>query len=333
MIKHIHKLLIAFICSITLSICAVAQELYPTQPQGIKDCETGDFTALSATGNFEITLEEGPCAVRLQADDALLPYIVVSVKDSVLFIEYDEKAVPKEVKKIYRGRNAPIPFMKASVSSPFLNGITASQNAVISGNGTLVADSIEITLTDKARVKDLKVEANYALLRLNKNCQATMNVDSASQLELSLDGSSLLKLQYKTRNLLMYQVGNASCILNGDCSTATFSIGGSAQCRSAHKGNVMVLEAGGTADIKLTGEMGDLTLKADRMAKMDCLEMKTMRVKANLTGWTHAYVNAQEFLSVDLSGSSALYYTGIPAIQVGKIVKSTFAPYEEPQQQ
>lgn len=326
----IRRILSVIICCFTLSSVAFGQELYPSQPQAQKDCETGEFTAIQAGGNFQITLKEGPCAVILNADEALIPYIMVSVQDSTVFIEMDENAIPRDVKKIYRGRNAPVPILRASVSLPFINGLTATQNAVFSSNdSTLVADSIELSVTDKARLQDLKLEANFVKLRMARNAMADVHLDAATQLELSLDGSSMLNLEYKTRNLLMHQMGNSMSALDGETSTATFDIGGNANCSSRHKGNVLVVEAGGNSDINLTGEMGDMTLKATRMAKLNSLKMNTMRVIANINGWNRVYVNAQEFLSVNLSGGSALYYTGVPAIQVGKIVRSTFAPYEE----
>ena len=88
--------------------------MYPTQPQQEKDCEVGEFTAISVSDNLQVVLQEGACAVKLVSDEALLPYIQVSVRDSILYIEYDEKAVPRDVKKVYRGKNAPVPVMRRS---------------------------------------------------------------------------------------------------------------------------------------------------------------------------------------------------------------------------
>lgn len=319
------------ICSIALSNSAVAQPLFATQPQGNKPCEVGDFNAVYVSGKMEVTLLPGDCGVTLHADQALISYIQVSVRDSTLCIDYNEKAVPNDVKKIYRGRNAPTPILRASVSIPSLNGITATQNAIINGEGTISAGNIDLILTDKSIVKDLKLEAESAKLRMTKNSQADFNLLVESQLELSLDGASQLKLRYKARNMLLHQTGSATAIMDGESSTATCAIGSMAKSRMNHNGNVLVLDAGGSADITLSGEMGDLTLGVDRTARVDALEMNAKRVKADLNGWNHAYVHAEEFLGVNLNGGSALYYSGVPAIQVGKIVKSTFAPYEEPE--
>lgn len=324
-----YRALTLVICSITLIGFASAQEVYPTQPQQEKDCEVGEFTAISVSDNLQVVLQEGACAVKLVSDEALLPYILVSVRDSILYIEYDEKAVPRDVKKVYRGKNAPVPVMQAQVSSPFLNGILASQNAVISGKGTIFSDGMDMMLTDKATVKDLKVDAESAILHMGKNSVADFTLSIESQLELSLEGSSELKLQYKSRNLLLHQEGNTTAILQGESSTATYGISGFAKNRSTGKGNVLVVEAGGNADVSLAGEMGDLTLSLERTSKVDAVELKASRVKVSQNGWNSATVHAEDFLSVNLTGGSTLHYSGIPAIQVDKIMKSSFVHIEE----
>ncbi len=333
----IYKVLAIVICSVAFVNFSWAQELYPTQPQQEKDCEVEEFTALSVGDNFQVTLREGACAVNLTADEALLPYILVSVRDSVLCIEYDEKSVPRDVKKVYRGKNAPVPVLSVSVSSPFLNSITAMDNAVISGSGsgssTVFSDDLEMNLSEKATLKDLKLDTDRAILRMDKHSVADITLKSESQMEVSLKGNSQLKLQYKSRNLLLHQEGNSTAILDGESSTATFAVSGFAKNRCTDKGNVLVLEAGGSADISLAGEIGDLTLTCERNAKVDALEMKTGRVKATLNGWTSASVNAQEFLSVHMTGGSTLSFAGVPAIQVDKIMKSSLIHIEENEQE
>ena len=329
----IYRVLATVICSIAFVHYSWAQELYPTQPQQEKDCEVEEFTALSVGDNFQVTLREGACAVKLTADEALLPYILVSVRDSVLCIEYDEKSVPRDVKKVYRGKNAPVPVFSVSVSSPFLNGITATHDAVISGSSTVFSDDLEMNLADKATLKDLKLDTDRAILRMDKHSVADITLKSESQMEVSLKGNSQLKLQYKSRNLLLHQEGNSTAILDGESSTATFAVSGYAKNRCTDKGNVLVLEAGGSADISLAGEIGDLTLTCERNAKVDAMEMKSGRVKATLNGWTSASVNAQEFLSVNMTGGSTLSFAGVPAIQVDKIMKSSLIHIEENEQE
>ena len=325
----IRQIFTAAVCSTVFSGLLAAQELFPSQPQKEKTCAVRPFYAVSVGDSFEVTLEEGPCSVKLNTDAALQPYITVSVRDSILYIDYDQKAVPSDIKRIYRGTNAPTPILRATVSAPALNGIRGLENARIKGNGTVFSDGMELNLSDKAAVRDLKLDVEHAKVKLEKNSTAILEIQCESQLELSLAGNSQLKMKYKTHNMLMRQTGHSTTFLEGETATATYSIDGSARSRDLHKGSVLVVEEGGNADVSLSGQTGDLTLNLQRNAKLDALEMKTMRIKADLNGYATANVNVEEFLSVNLAGGSALYYLGVPAIQVGKIVKSTLMAYEE----
>jgi hypothetical protein len=325
----IRNIFMAAVCSVVFSGILAAQELFPSQPQKVKTCVVQPFYAVSAGDNFEVVLQEGPCSVKLSTDEALQPYIKVSVRDSILYIDYDEKAVPSDIKRVYRGVNAPTPILRADVWAPALSGIRGLENAVIKGNGTVFSDGMELYLSDKAAVRDLRLDADHAKVKMDKNSTAILEILSETQLELSLEDNSQIKLKYKARNLLMRETKNTTAFMEGESATATYSIDGSARCRDQHKGNVLVVEAGGNSEISLSGQVGDLTLKTERNANLDALEMKTTRVKADMTGRSTANVNVEEFLSVNLTGGSALYYKGIPAFQVGKIEKSTLMAYEE----
>ena len=113
----IRQIFTAAVCSAVFSGLLAAQELFPSQPQKEKTCAVRPFYAVSVGDSFEVTLEEGPCSVKLNTDAALQPYITVSVRDSILYIDYDQKAVPSDIKRIYRGTNAPTPILRATVSA------------------------------------------------------------------------------------------------------------------------------------------------------------------------------------------------------------------------
>lgn len=323
------KRLFALILSIaTINVAAFAQPLYPNQLQDEKTYPVGTFGSLCISDNFEVTLQDGRCNVKVNADKALMPYIQVYVREGVLYIELDEKSIPSDVKRIYKGRNAPVATTRAVVTVPALSQLTARQNAVLSGNGTIYADSLKLNIEDKAAVHGLQLETESAKITLGKSAQADFSLTSKSQLEVETSHSSELKLKYKAQNLVLNLAGSSSNVLEGESSTVTVNASGSAKCHADHKGNVMVLNLRGGTECSFAGEVSDITLDADRNASLDALQMKAQRVKADLSGWSEAYVHAEEFLSVNLSGGCALYYTGVPAIQVGKIIKSTFAPYE-----
>lgn len=265
------KRFIVFILSATLGIAAFAQELYPSQMQDEKTYPVGKFASLSVSDNFEVTVQDGSCNVKVTADKALLPYVQVYVREGVLYIQMDTQSIPSDVKKIYKGRNAPTPITRAVVTMPAVYKLLVHKNAVVSSNGPVYADSLHLSLDDKAAVRNLKLQAPYTHVSLSKNAQADFQ-------------------------------------FNGDVLEA--SLAGNSRC-------------------KVSGEAGTFSFHSERLSKLDGLQMKAARVKADMKGDSQANVLADGILSVRLTGGSALYYAGFPTIQVDEILRSTFAPYEK----
>jgi len=284
------KRFILFILSITLGIAAGAQELYPSQQQGEKTYPVGAFSSLNVSSKFEVTLQEGPCNVKVTADKALIPYFQVYVRGGVLYIEADSKAVPADVKKIYHGKNAPVPVVRAIVTIPRINSISLHQNAVLSSNGTVFSDSLKLSVEDKAILRNLKFETPEAEITLSKNAQADFALDAAN---------------------------------------ATLKGEGSSQCTVNFKGSALQLNLSGSARCKASGEAESFSFHCERITRLDALQLKAPRVKADMKGGCDAYILAEGQLSVRLSSGSALYYAGFPTIQVDEILRATFAPYKE----
>lgn len=256
------KRLIVFILSITLSITAWSQDE--------KICPVGEFHAVVAGSTMELTLQESSqYQVKVMADKALMPYIQVYVRSRVLYVDLDEKSIPSDVRKLYKGKNAPVPVTRVLVSAPRLTKVTGTDSSIISSYGGIVADTL--SLSDKSVARDI-------LLRV------------------------------PSPRVIMDKSARGSIIYSGE---------------------VISLELSGSAECNLSGETETLSFHSERKSRLNTLECKARRVKADMRGSSEAIVKADEFLFVNLTGGSALYYTGVPAITIDQVIKSTLAPYEE----
>ena len=256
------KKLLTFILSITLSI--------PAWCQDEKICPVGEFHSVVAGSTMELALQESSQpSVKIIADKALMPYIQVYVRSRVLYVDMDEKSIPSDVRKLYKGKNAPVPVTRVLVSAPSLFKVSGTGNALITSYGGVVADTL--TLSDKSVARDILLRVPSPRVIMDRSAQASLS----------------------------------------------------------YSGEVISLELSGNADCTLSGETGTLSFRAERKARLNSLSCNSRRVKADMKGSSEARVHAEEFLFVNLTGGSALYYTGIPAISVDQILKSTFAPYEK----
>ena len=250
------KKLLTFILSITLSTAVWSQDE--------KICPVGEFHSVVAGSTMELALQESSQpSVKIIADKALMPYIQVYVRSRVLYVDMDEKSIPSDVRKLYKGKNAPVPVTRVLVSA------SGTGSALITSYGGVVADTL--TLSDKSVARDILLRVPSPRVIMDRSAQATLS----------------------------------------------------------YSGEVISLELSGNADCTLSGETGTLSFRSERKARLNSLSCNSRRVKADMKGSSEACVHAEEFLFVNLTGGSALYYTGIPAITVDQILKSTFAPYEK----
>ena len=179
---------------------------FPSRAQFVNHLEettlpVGEFTMVSANGDFEVTLSKGSYGVRLTTDKNLTPYVQVYVRSNTLYLTYDEKSVPKDIKKLYKGKNASQPVFRAVVSMPQLNGINLDDNVILSSTEAFYGSDVVITLTDKAQVRNLNVQGNSITVDMKKNTQAALTLTADKKMEVTTDDKAILKLAEKAREI------------------------------------------------------------------------------------------------------------------------------------
>ena len=327
----IHKALIVIIASITLVFTlgqASAWAQYTTQLEE-KALPVGEFNALNVTGDFEVSLEKGACGVKVTTDKVLAPYLQVYVRARVLYISYDSKSVPKDVRKLFRGRNSPQPVFRAVVTLPDVSAISLSDDVSLNAKSQLSSTGLEINLTDKAQVKNLwvGVKGGDARVNMNKNALADLNLTADSRIDINTDGSAELKLIAAGKELLLNAGGSADNTIDADVTLTTLAMNGSADA-SVHikQADKVVIQPTAASDLILSGEALETSIRGDKNSEVIADDFTTKKLSANLSGSCRVSMGVEELIDASLVGGSALYYTGNPVFRIGKIVKSTLAP-------
>lgn len=328
--KHIVKLLLLVTGIFALSAVASAQQVatYSTQLEE-KTLPVGEFATVNVVDDFEVTLTKGSYGVKVSTDKVLAPYVQVYVRSKTLYISYDEKSVPKDVKKLFKGRNAPKPVFRAIVYLPQLNGLQLSGNASAYATDNFNGSSFRLEMTDKAQLKSLTLECTEASLNMKKNAQATLQVSSHNQTEINLDNNANLKLTCQAADLSLVTNGNANLLMTGDCTTAALKLLGSSDTETTLTvAEKLKMDASGSAALTLGSNVPvpQMELTADKNCKLDATKFSAVNLVANLSGNARIDIAVEESLNATLVGGSSLYYSGTPAITIGKIIKSTLAP-------
>ena len=303
---------------------------FPSRAQFVNHLEettlpVGEFTMVSANGDFEVTLSKGSYGVRLTTDKNLTPYVQVYVRSNTLYLTYDEKSVPKDIKKLYKGKNASQPVFRAVVSMPQLNGINLDDNVILSSTEAFYGSDVVITLTDKAQVRNLNVQGNSITVDMKKNSQAALTLTADKKMEVTTDDKAILKLAEKAREITLNAKGNSDNALSGEGEILNLNLSEKTTSNVNHRTKNAVLNVGGSSKLILNGSGEYLEVKGGKNAEVEAVAFPVKTMKAELDGGK-VNVAVEKELNVTLLGGSSLFFTGSPTLIVNKIVKSTLAP-------
>jgi hypothetical protein len=293
-----------------------------------KDITVSEFNAVNVSDDFEVTVSRGTYGVRLTVDKELAPYVEVYVRSKVLYVSYDEKAVPKELRKQYRGKGALTPVFRVVAYTPELQAVTLSDNATLTGVEEFTAGEFELTMAGKSQVKNLSISATSARISMKKNAVATLNLKTDRGVEVNTDNNANLKLTFTGRELALTADGSSVVVADGGTTRSlNLSTGGSSQVSVISDTEKVEVNAEGSSKLTLTGKANEMEVKGSRSSVVDAFAMPLEEVEANLSNSSSVTVSVSKKVSVNLVGGSSLYYSGSPEFKIEKIVKSTLAPY------
>ena len=292
-----------------------------------KDIMVSEFNSLNVTDDFDVTVSRGTYGVRLTVDKDLAPYVEVYVRSKTLYVSFDEKAVPKEIKKLYRGRGGLDPVFRIVAYTPELQSVTLADNATLSGAEEFPASDFELTATGRTQVKNLSVAGVSAKIILKKNAIATLNLKTDRGVEVNTDNNANLKLTFTGKELALNSEGSSVVVAEGPTRSLNLMTGGSSQVSVTSETDNVDVNTEGSSRLVLAGKALDMKVKGSRSSSVDAFAMPLETVEAELYNSSSVTVTVSKLVHVSLVGGSALYYSGKPVFEIEKIVKSTLAPY------
>ena len=289
----IFKYLLVCICFVSLGYSSWAQ---------IRDVEheLTSFNAVDISGSFQASITyDKDYAAKITIDDALEPYVICYVKGKTLFIGLDEKAVPKETKKQFKGRNSTSPTYRVVIYAPEIVSVTLSDEATFSFPRTVEVDSFTLSLSGSAQVQGLSVISKSAHIEAIKKSNLIMNV-KCDALDFSTDGNAKSRVDFTASSVQFNCAGSSDAVLNGTCS-GTFAVNASGSAKALVSGKADVLQAGGKGN-----------------AKVDASALPVKEARMSISGIA-VTVNASDQLELDLSRGASVTYSQDPKIKIVSI--------------
>ena len=265
--------------------------------------EYSEFDAISVSDGFKVTMvERDGYNAKFKVSDALESYLECYVKGGTLYIGIDDKSVPKDVKKSFKGKNSDGPILEATIYVPSLNSITLNDDCVFScGNNLLKAGDFKMSLTGNSSIANLNENAESAVISVSKKAKlSSFNVKAGSNVTVNAEGNASVVLEYSSKNLNVNNSGSADLAINGQCDAVAISTAGSAKLSLSGKANTL----------KVTGKGGS--------SKIDAISVSANDVVVSLDS-AELTVAPGKNLSLDLGKGASVCYSGDPKIKIVKI--------------
>jgi len=300
------KLVVSFILFVSL-VCA------PLFGQSVRETVHEDlpaFHSIELGGDFALDIEYGKqYRMRLSVEELFADYVMFSALDSTLAVTLDERRVPTEVRRLFRGKEAPV--FRVSVTMPeTLRSLELDGRSVLLSADDLVVDpdSFELCVTDNARVASLAFGSGRVALTLDKKADVDMSV-TCDSLSVSLAGTADLDLTHHTQVSAFETSGSSTLAVKGETG-------------------LLKLNSRGFSKSILNGEAPVVRYKLANSSQVNATLLEAKRAFVEMSGLGSLTQAASEELSVDLSAGATVYFLNDPAIRVIYLKNASLIPYD-----
>ncbi len=291
--------------SLIIATAVLTASLSAAQTRTVEH-EYSEFDAVSVSGGFKVTfVEQEGYNAKFKVSDALESYIQCYVKAGTLYIGVDEKSIPKEVRKSFKGNDSDGAVLEATVYVPALNSITLSDNATFSSAAELNAADFSLNMSGSSCITDLNVNAVSAVISVSKKSKlSSIHVKAGDKVTLNAEGNAGAALEYSSKTLEINNAGSAGLAVKGQCGTLSVCTAGS-------------------AGLSLSGSAGTLNVTGKgNSSVIDAAALLVDDVNVSLDG-AELTVAPGKNLSLDLGKGACVCYSGDPMVKIVRIQNAT----------
>lgn len=179
----------------------VVTETYPIK---------SNYSAISVTNMIEVVLLDAPKnSIRVEADERLMPYLQIVVKNGVLVLNFDDQ---REVERL-RKRNLNLADTRVYVSARGVDTFTASGMSEFEADMPIAASTITISASGMSSIDFERVECKTFSLSISGKTEVDAQLQ-ADKCDLSVSGMSEVDLEGRTDRLSLRLSGMSEVSLD-----------------------------------------------------------------------------------------------------------------------
>ena len=278
----------------------------------VKD-ELPAFSRIVLGGEFSLDIRYGKqYRARMAVEELFTDYVQFSVVDSTLTVTMDERKVPGEVRKLFRGKDSRKPEFRVEVTMPeTLRELQLEGRASLAAADDLVFDASSVTLrlSDNARIASLALGTDRVRLELDRRADATLSV-TCDSLSVNQTGGSNLDLTQRTVASSFAVSGNATFVVRGETG-------------------LLKLDAKGFSKSILNGKAPVVRFVVGTSSQVNAVSLENARAFVEAAGiGASLTVAATDELTVDLGTGASVFFLNEPAIRVLYLKNASLIPYD-----
>ncbi|MBR5661183.1 MAG: DUF2807 domain-containing protein [Bacteroidales bacterium] len=292
----VNNLLVIVICIIASTVCASSQTRS-------KEHSLSPFEGIEASDGFRVSITNGNTYnVKLTMNDALESYVECYVKGGVLHLGLDSKKVPKDFKKLFKGKNSPELTLIAIVTMPVLKSLTLNDESEFYSASDLAVGDLAITMSGSSEVNNLKIFGKSLELNVAKNARFTnASVKMENDVKVTTDVKGGVTMECDAANIKITGGGSSEINIKGSVDeNIAVSTTGSSKITLA--GKAKAIEVGGKAT----------------SSKVDASALEVETAVMSIIG-VDVDVWSSKSLELDLGKGSEVTFAGDPLIKIIKI--------------
>lgn len=293
----------SLVCKLFLAVTLIiASNITGYSQTRSKEHDLSPFTGIDASDGFKVSITPGErYSAKLTMDDVLESYVLCYVKSGVLHLELDSK-IPRDMKRMYKGKNSSEPTLVAVVTMPDLKTLTLNDDAQFFSSGKIGATDLVINMTGSSVVSNLHITGKSLVLSMTKSAKFTnVSADIEDDIKLSTDGKAAVAIEGQAKSISIIAGGNSTLDIKGEVEDAI-----KVEVASGSQTTI----SGKSSSLELTGK--------GTSAKVDASSLKTGKASVSISG-ASADVSPIESLELDLGRGAEVTFSGDPAINLVKI--------------
>ena len=303
----VYKILAVAIGILSLGYSAA----FAQSPRDIEKNNLSVFTGITLGGEFTLEVKYGSqYAAKLTTEEMLADYVQFAVSDDKLSVSVDERKVPAEVKRLFRGKNAAT--YRLIVTMPEgLRSVNLSDKAIFLSADDRVfhPEGVEIIAKENAKINTLKFTSDRVSVKMERKAEATLEV-TCDSLDVDMSGSTNLTLTQHAEKVGYALAFNANLVVSGETESLSLS-------------------AKGTSKAILNGTAPVASFKVTNASNVNAVNLEVEEARVEMNGLCTLTQAATQDLYVNIGSGSTLVFKNEPTFHILNVKSASLTPYDK----